>query len=266
MQRIPEKNFQNPVPQNTRSRHRNCEKKEQTESQRKVVRLHQTNFSLGLYRILKHRSYWEEEKILRKHTPRTHAISRFMEGVSAKKFKTKRERKLQSSDCKRIPVGDDLRRRTKKLGLAGRLTETVGVSHRANEQTSSLLCANVTEKALQWLKSGVSGWISTNAFLLSDELGLCFREGEVDFLHLLLFVCGRERRRLANFRASRISRSSGWCSSWAALQIDGVCCYSFFRMFFFSFFFFLNVVPWIVEGRQIGEEKDGAKPYLIILF
>jgi hypothetical protein len=37
-------------------------------------------------------------------------------------------------------------------------------------------------------------------------------------------------------------------------------------MFFFSFFFFLNVVPWIVEGRQIGEEKDGAKPYLIILF
>jgi hypothetical protein len=28
----------------------------------------------------------------------------------------------------------------------------------------------------------------------------------------------------------------------------------------------LNVVPWSVEGRQIGEEKDGAKPYLIIVF
>jgi hypothetical protein len=42
-----------------------------------------------------------------------------------------------------------LRRRNKRLGLAGLLTETVGVSHRANEQTSSLLCANVTEKALQ---------------------------------------------------------------------------------------------------------------------
>jgi hypothetical protein len=62
MQRIPEKKFQNPVPKNTGSRHRNCEKKEQAESQRKVVRLHQTKFSLGLYRILKHRSYREEEK------------------------------------------------------------------------------------------------------------------------------------------------------------------------------------------------------------
>jgi hypothetical protein len=36
--------------------------------------------------------------------------------------------------------------------------------------------------------------------------------------------------------------------------------------FFVCVFFFLNVVPWSVEGRQIGEEKDGAKPYLIIVF
>jgi len=49
MQRIPEKkNSKIQFHKNTRSRHRNCEKKEQTESQRKVVRLHQTNFSLGL--------------------------------------------------------------------------------------------------------------------------------------------------------------------------------------------------------------------------
>ncbi len=113
------------------------------------MRLYQTNFSLGLYRILKHRSYQEEEKIIAEtHTADTR--DQQIHGRSQReKFQTKRERKLQSSDCKRIPVGDDLRRRNKRLGLAGLLTETVGVSHRANEQTSSLLCANVTEKALQ---------------------------------------------------------------------------------------------------------------------
>jgi hypothetical protein len=50
----------------------------------------------------------KKRKILRKHTPRTHGINRFMEEVRARKFQTRRERKLQSSDCKRIPVGDDL--------------------------------------------------------------------------------------------------------------------------------------------------------------
>jgi hypothetical protein len=149
MQRILEKEF--PKSSSTKHTIKTQELREKgTNREPKESSASQTNFSLGLYRILKHRSYREEEKILRKHTPRTHAISRFMEGVSAKNSREReRERKLQFSDCKRIPVGDDLRRRTRKLGLAGRLTETVGVSHRANEQTSSLLCANVTEKALQ---------------------------------------------------------------------------------------------------------------------
>lgn len=95
MQRILEKEF--PKSSSTKHTIKTQELREKgTNREPKESSASQTNFSLGLYRILKHRSYREEEKILRKHTPRTHAISRFMEGVSAK---NSRERERERGNC-----------------------------------------------------------------------------------------------------------------------------------------------------------------------